>query len=303
VCTCAGSDKRARRFQALFNDGKLKAKQLTTGSFLYLAIGKSKIDGKLVLKIGRSTVGLEKLRAQYNSDTRMHDAVLVELHPIVDLGELSAFQGAPVADLKYLHEAIEATFMLPVVVKENDGCVLAGGLWSVKGEFAAAYALFRSLPAPEQFEEWPEFFEVYLSVPRNFQYQAPANLSELLNEDYSSIPIRPSAGFQKVSARRFRYRQNFASDDRGCFAFRLPSENVNFEVSEHEFSLVVHVEVSSWCRTSAGRCDQLQTRDQAGNPVDARLHVTFQVPSLLFVFCLLRYNETSLPPRPPSCRP
>jgi hypothetical protein len=104
---------------------------------------------------------------------------------------------------------------------------------------------------------------------------------------YSSIPIRPSAGFQKVSARRFRYRQNFAFGDRGCFAFRLPSENVNFEVSVHEFSLVVHVEVSSWCRTSAGRCDQLQTRDQAGNPVDARLHVTFQVPSLLFVFCLL----------------
>jgi hypothetical protein len=106
------------------------------------------------------------------------------------------------------------------------------------------------------------------------------------DDNYSSIPIRPSAGFQKVSPRRFRYRQNFAFGDRGCFAFRLPSENVNFEVSEHEFSLVVHVEVSSWCRTSAGRCDQLQTRDQAGNPVDAGVHVTFQVPSLLCVFCL-----------------
>jgi hypothetical protein len=44
------------------------------------------------------------------------------------------------------------------------------------------------------------------------------------NRSYSSIPIRPSAGFQKVSARRFRYRQNFAFGDRGCFAFRLPSE-------------------------------------------------------------------------------
>jgi hypothetical protein len=66
----------------------------------------------------------------------------------------------------------------------------------------------------------------------------------------------------------------------GVSRFAYRQKNVNFEVSENEFSLVVHVEVlSSWCRTSAGRCDQLQARPSR-KPGHARLHVTFQVPSL-----------------------
>ncbi len=69
----------------------------------------------------------------------------------------------------------------------------------------------------------------------------------------------------------------------GVSRFAYRQKNVNFEVLENEFSLVVHVEVlSSWCRTSAGRCDQLQSRDQAGNPVDAGLTSRFKSR----LFCL-----------------